>query len=164
MKDATDVQEVTKEVESKAKRPKHSSYFITLNTNKSFINPTEEYHQLKQQLREFIEKEFGTEKLYEYITIKEPNDSINDIEEIDVDSVLEVGDNNHFLHAHLVLHFKHRTRMQLSYSKIRNAFGAEVDGGHAWIQYFRAAGKTIEEYINKHISRTKTGSKMLDEL
>lgn len=109
----------------KAVPPKQSNFFLTINTNQRFQdddpmleNDTEVFVGVIQNVLNDIQS---------YVNLPPEGDWDRDVESVDVDYVVEKGTEKNCLHTHILLKFKHRTKVQLNLQKIReyvcNALG-----------------------------------------
>jgi hypothetical protein len=55
----------------------------------------------------------------EYVTIPAEANWDTDVQDVDVNYVVEKGTEKNCLHTHILLKFKHNTKVQLNYKKIK---------------------------------------------
>jgi hypothetical protein len=136
-------------------KPTHSNFLLTLNLN-------QQYH--KDEHKENIENDMEIfDKLInemlnhieQYIRLPE-NVQYNDenIKDVSADYVVEVGSIKKQIHAHIMLKFKHFTRIQLNYVKIKEYFKRKLGLKNMYIQgklLNPSASENIVDYLNKMV-------------
>jgi carbon monoxide dehydrogenase subunit G len=74
------------------------------------------------------------------------------IKNVDADFVVEVGDIKKQIHAHIMLKFKHHTRIQLNFQKIKEFFKKQLQLKNVYMQaklLRPSASDNIIDYLNK---------------
>jgi hypothetical protein len=135
------------------KKPTHSNFLITLNLN-------QQYHK-----EEHVKNLDGDMEIFDNLI----NNMLNDIEhyinlppgvpfnddiikDVSADYVTEVGSIKKQIHAHIMIKFKHFTRIQLNFSKIRDYFKRELQLRNVYMQsklLRPSASENILDYLDK---------------
>ena len=124
-----------------------SRFFITINTNQpddKLIKPfratvnhiLSNYDQFLKVLLPESDRETELEK----------------IEKVKVEAGLEKGERNGFIHSHILLTVKHKTKIQVDHHKIRNFVQErlKLPGVHCNVRFIRDELSTLRDYINKN--------------
>ena len=75
------------------------------------------------------------------------------IEDIDIDYVIERGTKRNQLHIHILLKFKHHTKIQLNYQKIKDKIKGDLGLNNVYMlnKLIKNSGNdNIIEYLNKY--------------
>ena len=156
-------------VKKQKKRLRHSNYLITINTNKSFIDREDPaLHALTEKLRACIDKTFNNSNLGKYVTFKDKSHTWSKewIKRCNTNTVIEIGKQKGFLHAHLTMRIAHWSCVQLDFDAIRNDMKKTLGNG-MFITYkrFTSDDDKIEEYINKDVNPdVDSTSQLIDRL
>ena len=132
----------------------YSNYLLTINTQKAFYTGDEpEFEPLKQQLTDAINAIAGDgETLFKYVEFKTEDsweENVQAIENVNVQSSIEIGEAQNRLHAHVLVSFRHRTRMKLDYKGINKTVKEVLPNSHVYANWFPNSTQILEEYINK---------------
>ena len=110
----------------KNKKPLNSNFLLTINTN-------QQYNDLDKGLENDIEIFENTIKdilnnIDSYITLPEGDAWDDDtIKDVDIDYTIERGTIKNQLHIHILIKFKHFTKIQLNYQKIKDKIKKILD-------------------------------------
>lgn len=125
-----------------------STFYITLNTNSA-----------EESMKEILESAF--EDFYDHVTdfvkyMKTNVRRLNDDDEVDCESAIEVGDKYHRVHLHALLTFVHGSYIQLNVDKMRTFF-ARKTGNTVYLQvtYVRDNIRRLREYLEKTKNKNK---------
>ena len=129
----------------------HSTFLLTLNTNQRY--KTDDPH-LKGDTQEFDNTLNGImNNIEDYVKILTPHDEFNkSVESVDFDYAVELSSKTHTLHAHILVKFSHRTRLQLDFIKIRDVIKKELGlpSIHLNNRFIRSGQvENIIDYIDK---------------
>ena len=134
-------------------KPKQSNFLLTLNTNQQF--KVDDPH-LKDDIEIFnscINELLNS--IDEYIKLPE-GDTWNDklIKNADIDYTIERGLNKGQLHIHIMFKFKHFTKIQLNYEKIKKKICDDLGLKNIYC-YNRLLkpndSDNVQDYLNKYI-------------
>ena len=109
--------------EEKNKKPIHSNFLITLNLNQQYHK--DEYKANIDNDMEIFDALINEMLNHIELFIRLPDGvKYNDdnIKDVSADYVTELGSIKKQIHAHIMLKFKHHTRIQLNFSKIKEFF------------------------------------------
>lgn len=151
---------------------RHSSFFITLNTN---YKPEDmrDADSAGQSLRKAMKKMFAREGLEKIVTFMEG--SWDDIISVDGEFVVELGDHpkGNRIHSHATLHFTHRAKIRLDFPAmrqfVRDRYCARGDcrlyktSPHLDVQMISSKGN-IEAYLRKGLQAVARGDATRDEI
>jgi hypothetical protein len=101
----------------KTKAPRQSNFFLTINTNQRFKDDDPNLQNDTEFFVEVIENILNN--VQEYVTIPAEANWDTDVQDVDVNYVVEKGTEKNCLHTHILLKFKHNTKVQLNYKKIK---------------------------------------------
>ncbi len=100
-------------------KPKHSNFLLTINTNQQY----KENDEHLQDDIEIFDHSIKTilNNIDQYINLPE-TDKWNDdtIKDCDIDYTIERGSKKGQLHIHILFKFKHHSKIQLNYTKIKD--------------------------------------------
>jgi hypothetical protein len=129
-----------------------SNFLLTINTNQQYKENDE---HLKDDI-EIFEKSINDilNHIDEYINLpagdKWDDDTIKDV---DIDYTIERGTKKGQLHIHILFKFKHHTKIQLNYQKIKDTLKEDLglDNVYMYNKLVRNSGNdNIIEYLNKY--------------
>jgi hypothetical protein len=133
------------------KKPSHSNFLITLNLN-------QQYHKDKQNINNDMEI-FDVHinemlnNIEQFIRLPEGilyND--DNVKDVAADYVVEVGNIKKQIHAHIMLKFKHHTKIQLNFTKIKEFFKKKLGLKNIYMQaklLRMSSSDNIIDYLNK---------------
>jgi len=98
---------------------KASNFFITYNTNRlaNEVDPK----KLEQVLNTILSSELIRKAIY-YVDddgFETNKDFYDQIESANVESVVEIASKTGYVHAHILISFKHRTKLRLDYALLK---------------------------------------------
>ena len=132
-------------------KPKHSNFLLTINTN-------QQYKENDEHLKDDIEI-FDTSiktilnNIDQYVNLP-PTDKWDDntIKDADIDYTIERGGKKGQLHIHILFKFKHLSKIQLNYTKIKDKLIKDL-GLHNVYMYNRlirnSGNDNVLDYLNK---------------
>jgi hypothetical protein len=137
------------------KKPIQSNFFITLNLN-------QQYHKDEHKANIDNDMEVFDDLINEMLKnidqyIKLPDGvHYNDdtVKDVSADYVIEVGNIKKQVHAHIMLKFKHFTKIQLDYLKIKEFFKEELGLNNVYMQaklLKASSSDSIIDYLNKMV-------------
>lgn len=128
---------------TKEKGWKYSSFFVTVNTNRT----PEEIAPYK--LDEVMDYIIDNEDVF-YTLIKGYDDTI-DKTFAEVEYTVEVGGKYHRLHTHFFVKMRHRGRISINIDRLRNIFEKKLNivGIKIHIKGMGASGLTLKQYMDK---------------
>ena len=139
--------------EEKNKKPIHSNFLITLNLN-------QQYHKDEHKANIDNDMEIFDALINEMLNhieiflrlpdgVKYNDDNIKDVS---ADYVTEIGSIKKQIHAHIMLKFKHHTRIQLNFSKIKEFFKKKLGLKNVYMQaklLKMSSSDNIIDYLDK---------------
>lgn len=148
----------------KIKGQHYSSFLITINPNKVFMNSNsqgfEDMASKLDELGEFILEESNLKKLL-YFESRDGIDRtrsehlalIDEIEE-DRSGAIELGTKQHKLHLHVTFNIRHRTYLQINKEALVAVSAAilELPEGTFHVN-IRASGRSFQQYANKAVGK-----------
>jgi len=137
----------------KNKKPSHSNFLITLNLN-------QQYHKDEHKANIDTDMEIFDEHINEMLNhienfIRLPEGvSYNDdnIKDVSADYVTELGGIKKQIHAHIMLKFKHHTKIQLNFFKIKEFFKNKLGLKNIYMQaklLRMSSSDNIVDYLDK---------------
>jgi hypothetical protein len=139
--------------QEKNKTPTHSNFLITLNLNQQYhkdehkANIDNDMEIFDGLLVEFLNHIEGYVRLPEDIAYNDDN-----IKDVSADYVVEVGNIKKQIHAHIMLKFKHFTRIQLNFGKIKEFFKKKLGLKNVYMQaklLRPSASENVIDYLDK---------------
>ena len=139
--------------QEKNKTPTHSNFLITLNLNQQYhkdehkANIDNDMEIFDGLLVEFLNHIEGYVRLPEDIVYNDDN-----IKDVSADYVVEVGNIKKQIHAHIMLKFKHFTRIQLNFGKIKEFFKKRLGLKNVYMQaklLRPSASENVIDYSDK---------------
>ena len=103
----------------KNKNPISSNFLLTINTNQQYKDTDEHLDNDIQIFEETITNILNNVDQYINIPVEDKWDDAT-IKDVDIDWTIERGTKKHQLHIHILFKFKHFTKIQLNYQKIKD--------------------------------------------
>ena len=136
-------------------KPTHSNFLITLNLN-------QQYHKDEHKANLDTDMDYFDDTINKFLNgienfIRLPQGvQYNDdtVKDVNADYVVEVGDIKKQIHTHIMLKFKHHTRIQLNFTKIKEFFKKEMGLQNIYMQaklLRPSASDNIVDYLNKMV-------------
>ena len=143
-----DIMKVTKNIV-----PKNTNFLLTINTNQQYketdehlTNDTEVFESTITNILDNIDS---------YITLPEGDKWDEDtIKNADIDYTIERGLKKGQLHIHILFKFKHFSKLQLNYSKIKDKIKKDLglENIYLYNKLIRNSGNdNVLDYINKYV-------------
>ena len=136
-------------------KPKHSNFLLTINLNQQY-HKDEHKKNLEGDMSYFddaINKLLNSIESYVKLPEGTPfNDET--IKDVSADYVVELGDIKKQVHTHIMIKFKHHTRIQLDFLKIKEFFKKEMGLKNIYLQaklLRPSASDNILEYLEKMV-------------
>ena len=137
------------------KKPINSNFLITLNLNQQY-HKDEHIENLNNDMDVFdghINEMLN--HIEQYIKLPEGVEYNDDnIKDVSADYVIEVGSIKKQVHAHIMLKFKHHTKIQLDYLKIKEFFKNKLELKNVYMQsklLKASSSDNIIDYLNKMV-------------
>ena len=132
-------------------KPKHSNFLLTINTNQQYKDDDEHLQDDIEIFDESIKTILNN--IDQYINLPE-TDKWDDetIKNVDVDYVIEHGGKKGQLHIHILFKFKHHSRLQLKYEKIKEKLKTDLGLNNLYLynRLVRNSGNdSIIDYLSK---------------
>jgi hypothetical protein len=133
---------------------RHSNYFLTINTNQRFKdddpnleNDTTFYNGVIETLLNNIDQ---------YVKLREGDTWDDNVKDVNVEYVIEKGNEKNCLHCHIFLKFTHTTDVKLNYAAIKQKICQELGLKNIYMynRISRGANENIVDYMNKY-AKTK---------
>ena len=137
---------------TKNEQSKKTNFLLTINTNCSY---KEDDPNLEDDIKIFDEaiNEILND-IDQYITLPEQDKwDEKTIEDANIEYTIERGSKKGALHVHILFKFKHKTRIQLNYQKIKDKLIKDLDRPNIYLynSLIRNTGaESVLEYINKY--------------
>ena len=139
--------------QEKNKTPTHSNFLITLNLN-------QQYHKDEHKANIDNDMEIFDGLLVEFLNhiegyVRLPTDIVyndDNIKDVSADYVVELGNIKKQIHAHIMLKFKHFTRIQLNFGKIKEFFKKRLGLKNVYMQaklLRPSASENVIDYLDK---------------
>ena len=138
------------EKKEKNKKPIHSNFLITVNTNQQYKDDenlkddVEVFDEIINNLLNNIDQYI---KLPEGVVFDEPH-----IKDVNVDYVVEVGDIKKQIHTHIMIKITHFTKVQLQYMDIKRDIKEALGLDNIYFQsklLRQSASDNIIDYLEK---------------
>ena len=132
-------------------KPKHSNFLLTINTNQQYKD--DDVH-LQDDIEIFDESiKTILNNIDQYINLPE-TDKWNDetIKDCDIDYTIERGGKKGQLHIHILFKFKHHSRLQLNYEKIKEKLKTDLGLNNLYLynRLVRNSGNdNVMDYLKK---------------
>ena len=132
-------------------KPKHSNFLLTINTNQQYKD--DDVH-LQDDIEIFDESiKTILNNIDQYINLPE-TDKWNDdfIKDCDIDYTIERGGKKGQLHIHILFKFKHHSRLQLNYEKIKEKLKTDLGLNNVYMynRLVRNSGNdNVMDYLKK---------------
>ena len=137
------------------KKPINSNFLITLNLNQQY-HKDEHIENLNNDMDVFdghINEMLN--HIEQYIKLPEGVEYNDDnIKDVSADYVIEVGSIKKQVHAHIMLKFKHHTKIPLDYLKIKEFFKNKLELKNVYMQsklLKASSSDNIIDYLNKMV-------------
>ena len=132
-------------------KPKHSNFLLTINTNQQYKDNDEHLQDDIEIFDESIKTILNN--IDQYINLPE-TDKWNDetIKDCDIDYTIERGSKKGQLHIHILFKFKHHSRLQLNYEKIKEKLKTDLGLNNVYMynRLVRNSGNdSIIDYLSK---------------
>jgi len=134
-------------------KPKYSNFHLTINTNQQYKEGDANLANDEGVLDDLIQNILNHIDAYVKLPEGTPWDD-RTIEDVDIDYVVERGAKRGQLHCHILFRFKHHTKIQLDYGKIKTAIteGLGVKNVYMYNRLVRGNGnQSVLDYINKYV-------------
>ena len=139
--------------QEKNKTPTHSNFLITLNLN-------QQYHKDEHKANIDNDMEIFDGLLVEFLNhiegyVRLPTDIVyndDNIKDVSADYVVELGNIKKQIHAHIMLKFKHFTRIKLNFGKIKKFFKKKLGLKNVYMQaklLRPSASENVIDYLDK---------------
>jgi hypothetical protein len=142
------VQQLDKVV--KNEKDKISNFFLTINTNQQYKDGDP---NIENDIAVFEETLKGIlSNINDYVKIQGGEWSDENIKDVDIDYVIELGTVKKCIHAHIMLKFKHNTHLMLDYVKIKAKILNSLGLKNIYINnkvMKRDSTTNVLDYINK---------------
>lgn len=143
-----DVQDFTPdEYENLANKPKHSNFFITINTNRVVKSKKD---PLVENLYNALTEWFNN--IGDFITTTEGYPE-NDERDVKIKRIIEKGPDKGLLHAHINIEITHHSNIQLDIPETRRFFIEELDlnGIHMDVKVYKKSRLSDEDRILRYM-------------
>jgi hypothetical protein len=137
------------------KTPINSNFLITLNLNQQY-HKDEHIQNIDNDMDVF--DEYINEMLNhieEYIKLPEGVEYNDDnIKDVSADYTIEIGSQKKQIHTHIMLKFKHHTKIQLDYHKMKEFFCNKMQLKNVYMQsklLKASSSDNIIDYLNKMV-------------
>ena len=132
-------------------KPKHSNFLLTINTNQQYKDDDEHSEDDIEIFDESIKTILNN--IDQYINLPATDKWDDDfIKDLDVDYVIERGAKKGQLHIHILFKFKHHSRIQLNYEKIKDKLKTDLGLQNLYLynRLVRNSGNdNVLDYLNK---------------
>lgn len=148
-----DIKEDKQEKKQKKRQLKHSSFFVTINTNQRINKLSEEFIDFNEKFKLIMDKLFNNH-MDDIIEFKlEDADPEKDIKNVNTEYAIEVGEKTGTIHSHSLISVSHYTLIQLNYEFIRDFIKTEMNLDNIYLNnrvvYGASSTMNLQEYITK---------------
>jgi len=145
------VQDLNKK--EKNKKPINSNFLLTINTNQQYKDDDEGLDNDIEIFENTINSILNN--VDQYVSIP-PTDKWDDntIKDVDIDYTIERGTKKNQLHIHILFKFKHFTKIQLNYQKIKEKIKKDL-GLHNIYLYNRLVRNNGSDNILAYLDKYK---------
>ena len=129
-----------------------SNFLLTINTNQRYGDDDEDLENDIEVFDETIKEILNNIPQYVNLPKNTPFDEEH-IKNVDIDYTIEKGTKNNQLHIHIMLKFRHKTKIQLNYQKIKTKITKDLGLHNIYLnnRLFRNSGsENILGYLNKY--------------
>ena len=136
----------------KNKNPISSNFLLTINTNQQYKDTDEHLDNDIQIFEETITNILNNVDQYINIPVEDKWDDAT-IKDVDIDWTIERGTKKHQLHIHILFKFKHFTKIQLNYQKIKDKIKADLGLNNVYMfnRLVKNSGSdNIIQYLDKY--------------
>ena len=136
---------------TKAEKPRHTKFFLTVNTNQHFKDDDQDLENDTTFFNEVIGDIM--EHIDQYLKLP-PGDTFDDkVDDVQIDYVVEKGTKKGFLHCHIFLKFIHRTDLKLNYVTLKKKFCDDLGLPNLHMKNIivkRSSDDNVLEYLDKY--------------
>ena len=136
----------------KNKNPISSNFLLTINTNQQYKDTDEHLDNDIQIFEETITNILNNVDQYINIPVEDKWDDAT-IKDVDIDWTIERGTKKHQLHIHILFKFKHFTKIQLNYQKIKDKIKKDLGLNNVYMfnRLVKNSGSdNIIQYLDKY--------------
>ena len=134
-------------------KPKYSNFHLTINTNQQYKENdphlTDDTTVFDDSIRSILDH------IDEYVKVPEGNHWTDEkIKDVDIDYVIEHGAKKGQLHCHILLKFKHHSKVQLDYAKIKEKLIRDLGVSNVYMynRLIRNSGnQNVLDYLHKYV-------------
>ena len=133
-----------------------SNFLLTINTNQRYKDDDEDLDNDIEVFDETIKEILNDIPQYVNLPKNTPFDEEH-IKNVDIDYTIEKGTKNNQLHIHIMLKFRHKTKIQLNYQKIKTKITKDLGLKNIYLnnRLIRNSGsENILDYLNKYTNIT----------
>ena len=133
-----------------------SNFLLTINTNQRYGDDDEDLDNDIEVFDETIKEILNNIPQYVNLPKNTPFDEEH-IKNVDIDYTIEKGTKNNQLHIHIMLKFRHKTKIQLNYQKIKTKITKDLGLKNIYLnnRLIRNSGsENILDYLNKYTNIT----------
>ena len=133
-----------------------SNFLLTINTNQRYKDDDEDLDNDIEVFDETIKEILNNIPQYVNLPKNTPFDEEH-IKNVDIDYTIEKGTKNNQLHIHIMLKFRHKTKIQLNYQKIKTKITKDLGLKNIYLnnRLIRNSGsENILDYLNKYTNIT----------
>ena len=136
----------------KNKKPLNSNFLLTINTNQQYKNDDKGLQNDIEIFEDTIKEVLSN--IDNYVTLPEGDKWDDDtIKDVDIDYTIERGTIKNQLHIHILFKFKHFTKIQLNYQKIKDKIKNDLGLNNIYMynKLVRNSGNdNILSYLDKY--------------
>ena len=140
------------EKKEKNKKPLNSNFLLTINTNQQYKNDDKGLQNDIEIFEDTIKEVLSN--IDNYVTLPEGDKWDDDtIKDVDIDYTIERGTIKNQLHIHILFKFKHFTKIQLNYQKIKDKIKKDLGLNNIYMynKLVRNSGNdNILSYLDKY--------------
>ena len=140
------------EKKEKNKKPLNSNFLLTINTNQQYKNDDKGLQNDIEIFEDTIKEVLSN--IDSYVTLPEGDKWDDDtIKDVDIDYTIERGTIKNQLHIHILFKFKHFTKIQLNYQKIKDKIKKDLGLNNIYMynKLVRNSGNdNILSYLDKY--------------
>ena len=129
-----------------------SNFLLTINTNMRYKEDDQHLENDIEVFDKTVQEILNNIGSYVNLPAEHKFDE-DHIKNVDIDYTIEKGTKNNQLHIHIMLKFRHKTKIQLNYEKIKQKITKDLglDNVYMYNRLIRNSGsENILDYINKY--------------
>jgi hypothetical protein len=139
----------------KSRQLRHSSFFLTINTNKKYNKLSQEYEDFVKRFKDCID-EMLNNQVKGFVTLKTDDYDYNkDIKNIESEYAIEIGPRSGAIHSHVMIHIAHYTSVKLNFEFITEFIKKQMDLSNIYLNSRVVFGANSRQNLKEYIEKSK---------